>query len=102
MARKKITNAPSDDLRYDILERVTRAEGVVTRLDKVQIEWREEMRDAIEEDKKAHESIASRLTALETALTKYQGAWGMLTILFSAVIVAVTLMKDWLIDKFTR
>lgn len=66
----------------DILERVTRAEERVIQIDRVQIEWRDETR-------KAHADLGDRLGAIEASLHKYQGAWGTITLLFSAIGIAL-------------
>lgn len=66
----------------DILERVTRAEERVIAMDRTQVEWRDETRAA-------HKGLADRLDSLETSLHKYQGAWGFITLILSAIGVAL-------------
>ena len=99
MARKKalaLRSAPGSRIDVtDILERVTRAEERVVSMDRVQIEWRDETREA-------HRDLSERLGKLELALNKYQGAWGMLSLLLSAIVVAVTMLKDWFLAHWER
>ena len=66
----------------DILERVTRAEERVISMERTQVEWRDETRAA-------HKDLADRLGSLETSLHKYQGAWGLITLVLSAIGVAL-------------
>lgn len=85
MARKKkaAIKAPRSRIEVsDILERVTRAEERVIQIDRVQVEWRDETRAA-------HADLGNRLGAIEASLHKYQGAWGLITLLASAVGIAL-------------
>lgn len=90
-AKKKTYPAPYSGVS-DILERVTRAEERVVHMDQRQEEWRDETRQA-------HADLGERLGKLEVALNKYQGAWGMLTLVLSALMVAGTLLKNWIMAR---
>lgn len=96
MARKKKAATPnafgSRVEVSDILERVTRAEERVVAIDRVQIEWRDETRAA-------HKDLAERLGAIEKSLHKYQGAWGFLTLILSAIGAALAMFHEAIAKK---
>jgi predicted lysophospholipase L1 biosynthesis ABC-type transport system permease subunit len=75
-----------------ILERVTRAEERVIAIDRVQSEWRDETREA-------HKGLAERLDTIEASLHKYQGAWGLITIVLSAVGMALAAFGNSIAKK---
>jgi predicted nucleic acid-binding Zn-ribbon protein len=92
MATKKPTAAARSrkllmEETADILDRVTRAEERVVAMDRRHEEWHTEARLSRNE-------IDARLAAIENSLQRYQGAWGTLTIIVSAVAVAVGLFKE--------
>lgn len=76
----------------DILDRVTRAEERVLAMDRRQEEWHRETKESRDE-------VARRLASIEASLSRYQGAWGAVVLVASAVGVALTFMKDFLIRK---
>jgi hypothetical protein len=96
MAKRKavLTSTPriSRIQVHDILERVTRAEERVISLNKDTMEWRTEQR-------LAHENVSARLGAIETSLTKYQGAWGAITLILSAIVTAAAIFSQAIMKK---
>jgi hypothetical protein len=91
MAAKKTASRSRADVT-DILERVVRAEERVVLMDERHAQWHNET-------KAAHDAVASRLTAIEHSLQKYQGAWGAVTLVLTAVGVALTFFKDFIARK---
>ena len=51
-------------------------------MERTQVEWRDETRAA-------HKDLSERLGSLEVSLHKYQGAWGLITLVLSAIGVAL-------------
>ncbi len=92
--KKKATARPlqSRNEVSSILERVTRAEERVMVMDQRQEDWRNETRSA-------HKELSDRLGSLETALTKYQGAWGAITLILSAIGAALALFHEAILKK---
>jgi hypothetical protein len=92
-AKRPMGMSESRDEVSDILVRVTRAEERVVAMDARQEDWRDETR-------KAHTDLSVRLGKLENALQRYQGAWGLLTLISSAVLASIALFKDYVMRKF--
>jgi diphthamide synthase subunit DPH2 len=74
------------------MERVTRTEERLVAIDRVQIEWRDETREA-------HKLLGDRLSAIEVSLHKYQGAWGLITLVFSAIGIAAAAFGSTIAKK---
>ena len=47
----------------------------------------------------AREEVSKRLEALEHSLLKYQGAWGAITLVLSAIGVTIVFFKEFLMRK---
>lgn len=82
---------PRTDI-HDILERVTRAEERVVAMDERHEQWHEET-------KESREAVVRRLDAIENSLARYQGAWGVVVLVTSAVGVALAFLKDIILRK---
>jgi len=89
MARKKTSEAVEIS---DILQRVTRAEEKVIAMDKRQELWHAERQEF-------SKVMDERLKAIEDSLNRYQGFWGALVLITSAVATFFTLFKDVFMKK---
>ncbi len=91
MARAKTAASSRSDVS-NILERVTRAEEAVNHMNDKHTEWHVEA-------KEHREDVAKRLTDLEHALQRYQGAWGTITLVITSIGLALTFFKDFIARK---
>lgn len=76
----------------EMLERVVRTE---TTLDAHVVE----VTQLIADIKSDHRETKERIRALEDSLTRYQGAWGLLSIIGGAIVVAWTIFGQWIKAK---
>lgn len=76
----------------DLVQRVTRIETAYSDHHRALLE---RMDRIVEEGGKQEE----RLRAVENSLTKYQGFWGAITLIGSAIVTCVTLFWDFVKEK---
>ncbi|MGD9590810.1 MAG: hypothetical protein AB7Q37_18590 [Pyrinomonadaceae bacterium] len=88
MARKTKTETELDD----ILERVTRTEEELKHAGRMAETTHRETSEALDK-------LGERLSKLESALTRYQGLWGGIMLVLTAVGAALAMFKGFIFRK---
>jgi hypothetical protein len=88
MATKRTPREVAHDDHYlDVIERLTRLESEHLQLHKVM------------EGTDDQPGLVSTLRDVNTRLTKYETRWGMIVMLITAVAAALTMFKDWILER---
>ena len=88
MPKRTQREVAHDSHDIDVIERLTRLESEHLQLLKVM------------EGTDDQPGLVSTLRDVNSRLTKYETRWGMLVMLITAVAAALTLFKDWILERF--